>query len=64
MKPTEASAESISSLGLGYAVTLLTVWMLMILCLTFYRISRADHEQNLRDLAGGHSTGKPEDVFS
>ena len=64
MKSTEATPESISALGLGYAVTLLIVWMLMILSLTFYRISREDHEQNLRDLASGHSPAKQTDVFS
>lgn len=50
-KTTEASAESVASLGLGYAVTLLTVWTLMIISLSFYRISRAEHERNLEELA-------------
>ena len=51
MKTTEASADSIASLGLGYAVTLLTVWMMMICALSFYKISREEHEDNLRKLA-------------
>lgn len=50
-KTTEASADSVAALGLGYAMTLLTVWTLMILALSFYRISRAEHEENLRKLA-------------
>jgi Na+/melibiose symporter-like transporter len=51
MKTTEASAESIASLGLGYAVTLFTVWIMMICALSFYKISREEHEDNLRKLA-------------
>lgn len=49
-RPADASEEAVRSLGWGYAGTLLTVWMLMLLCITFYRISRADHERNLQAL--------------
>ncbi len=51
MKPEEASAESIATLGFGYAVMLLTLWTLMLISVSFYRISRDDHEKNLQALA-------------
>lgn len=51
MRPTEASAESIATLGFGYAIVLLSLWMLMLLSVKFYRISREDHEKNLQALA-------------
>ncbi|MEM7639934.1 MAG: MFS transporter [Pseudomonadota bacterium] len=47
----DASADSVAALGWGYAVTLLTVWMLMIFAISFYRISREDHARNLEELA-------------
>ena len=46
-----ASAESIRSLGWGYAVSLLTAWTLMLICVSFYRISRESHAENLAKLA-------------
>lgn len=51
IRPEDASAESVAKLGFGYAATLLTVWMLMLLSITFYRISREDHARNLEALA-------------
>lgn len=51
MRPAEASEESVRTLGFGYALMLLTLWMLMLLCVSFYRISREDHEKNLQALA-------------
>jgi GPH family glycoside/pentoside/hexuronide:cation symporter len=48
----DASADSVAKLGFGYAATLLTVWMLMMLAISFYRISREDHARNLAALAG------------
>ncbi len=51
MKPEEASAESIATLGFGYAIMLLTLWTLMLISVSFYRISRDDHEKNLQALA-------------
>ncbi len=50
-RPEDASADSIASLGFGYGATLFTVWMLMILSICFYRISREDHARNLEALA-------------
>lgn len=52
IRPEDASADSVAKLGLGYAATLLTVWMLMLLAISFYRISREDHANNLAALAG------------
>lgn len=51
MRPAEISEESMRTLGFGYAMMLLTLWMLMLLCVSFYRISREDHEKNLQALA-------------
>lgn len=51
MRSSEASDEAVTTLGWGYALTLLTLWMIMIGCVSFYRISREDHEDNLRALA-------------
>lgn len=51
MKPEDAGADSISTLGLGYAVALLSLWTLMLLAVSFYKISREDHEKNLQALA-------------
>ncbi|MBO6686966.1 MAG: MFS transporter [Hyphomonas sp.] len=52
IRPEDASADSVAKLGFGYAATLLTVWMLMMLAISFYRISREDHARNLAALAG------------
>ena len=52
IRPEDASADSVAKLGLGYAATLLAVWMLMLLAISFYRISREDHANNLAALAG------------
>lgn len=52
IRPEDASADSVAKLGFGYAATLLTVWMLMLLAISFYRISREDHAKNLAALAG------------
>nr|WP_070960011.1 MFS transporter [Hyphomonas sp. Mor2] len=52
VRPEEASGDSVARLGFGYAATLLTVWMLMLLAISFYKISREDHAKNLAMLAG------------
>lgn len=58
-----ASEESIRALGLGYAVSLLCAWTLMLVCVSFYKISRESHAENLRLLgereaaAGGPGPG-------
>lgn len=50
MVPSQVSEASLRSLGWGYAIALITAWMLMILCVCFYKIGRADHENNLAAL--------------
>ncbi|MDP3457731.1 MAG: MFS transporter [Hyphomonas sp.] len=45
-----ATEDSIRALGWGYAVSLLCAWTLMLLCVSFYRISRESHAENLRTL--------------
>ncbi|MBY9068482.1 MFS transporter [Hyphomonas sp. WL0036] len=45
-----ATEESVRSLGWGYAISLLTAWTLMIICISFYRISRESHADNLARL--------------
>ncbi len=57
MKSADATAESVRTLGWGYSLTLLIVWMLMLLAISFYRISRDDHEKNLAALAERRANG-------
>ena len=47
----DATSESIWALGAGYAVSLLAAWTLMLVCVSFYRISRESHADNLAKLA-------------
>lgn len=46
-----ATPEAIRSLGWGYGVSLLVAWTLMLICVSFYRISRESHADNLAKLA-------------
>ncbi len=46
-----ATEESIRALGWGYAISLLAAWTLMLVCVSFYRISRDSHAANLDALA-------------
>ena len=56
MQPGEVAETSLNKLGWGYAASLLVIWMLMILCISFYRISRESHEANLAALAARDDT--------
>ncbi|MCH2456963.1 MAG: MFS transporter, partial [Henriciella sp.] len=56
MRSAQASEESIRILGWGYALSLLTLWTIMMVCISFYRISREDHEANLEALRTGATT--------
>lgn len=58
MRAAQASEESIRILGWGYALSLLTLWTIMMVCISFYRISREDHEANLEALRSG-ATAQP-----
>lgn len=50
-----ATEESIRNLGWGYAISLLTAWTLMLICVSFYKISRESHADNLAKLAARES---------
>lgn len=45
-----ATEESVRALGFGYAISLITAWTLMLICVSFYRISRESHADNLEKL--------------
>ncbi|MDG0979551.1 MAG: MFS transporter [Halieaceae bacterium] len=49
--PDQVSAETIRSLGLWHAPTLLVLWSLMLFCISRYQLSKDDHEANLQKLA-------------
>ncbi|MEM0987022.1 MAG: MFS transporter [Pseudomonadota bacterium] len=49
--PSEVPEETIFRLGAFYAPTLFVLWMIMLGCLSLYRIDRAQHEANIRILA-------------
>jgi len=52
--PDQVAETSLKGLGWGYAASLLAAWMLMLLCVSFYRISKESHEENLRQLKERH----------
>ena len=54
-RAADVSAESVRTLGWGYALVLLSIWSLMLLAVSFYRISREDHERNLQALKQNQS---------
>ncbi len=45
-----ATEESVRTLGWGYGLSLITAWTLMLICISFYRISRESHADNLVQL--------------
>jgi GPH family glycoside/pentoside/hexuronide:cation symporter len=48
--PGGVPEASLYTLGALYAPAVFTVWMIMIWCLSSYRIDRATHEENLKAL--------------
>ena len=58
MRPETLPEPSRLMLGLGYGLTLLVMWMLMIYCISFYKISRDSHEANLAALAERENGGR------
>ncbi|WP_084398854.1 MFS transporter [Henriciella aquimarina] len=48
--PDLVAEDSTRMLGIGYASGLLVSWTLMLVCISFYRISRESHEANLSQL--------------
>lgn len=49
--PSQVSDEALFRFGLYYVPIMLSLWMVMMLVMSTYRLDRAGHEQNLRDLA-------------
>ncbi|HPU15924.1 MAG TPA: MFS transporter, partial [Polymorphobacter sp.] len=49
--PTQVSPESIWRLGALYVPTVLGLWLAMLGALSFYKLTRSDHEANLAALA-------------
>jgi Na+/melibiose symporter-like transporter len=50
-KPGEVPAETLTLLGTYYVPAIVALWMAMMVCISFYSLSREDHEENLRKLA-------------
>ena len=46
-------AEAIFQLGALYVPTVVTVWMIMIWCISFYQVDRDLHNANLSALGRG-----------
>ena len=49
--PADVAPEAVWRLGAYYAPVVLSLWMSMMLALSFYKIDRVDHEDTLRALA-------------
>ncbi len=54
--PSEVPPEAVWRLGAYYVPIILSLWMVMVLVIMTYKLSREDHEENLRKLAE-RSTG-------
>lgn len=48
--PDEVPADALFRLGLYYVPILLSIWLTMILCISFYKIDRAGHQETLLKL--------------
>lgn len=53
-----AGPESVRMLGWGYGLSLITAWTLMLFCVSFYRISRESHTENLERLEARRAADK------
>ena len=49
--PSDVPGEALFRLGALYAPTLWLLWGAMMVCVSFYKIDRETHEENLRKLA-------------
>ena len=56
--PASVSADTIWKLGAYYAPTIVGLWMLMLVVLSTYNISREGHEENLRTIARNKASKK------
>lgn len=50
-KPEDVSPDTVWWLGAYYVPIILSFWMAMMAAIAFYKLDRADHEENLRQLA-------------
>lgn len=50
-EPSSVSEDTLWALGAGYAPSLLVLWLAGLYCISRYKIDRAEHEANLRQLA-------------
>jgi GPH family glycoside/pentoside/hexuronide:cation symporter len=57
--PDQVPASSLWQLGAWYVPSILTLWLLMIAAVSSYRLSRADHESNLQQLAEREISSRP-----
>ncbi|MBL8774186.1 MAG: MFS transporter [Phenylobacterium sp.] len=55
--PDQVSDETLWRFGALYVPTILAIWLAMIAVMTTYKLSRDDHEENLRKLAQARSGG-------
>lgn len=51
LAPGDVPEEALYRLGAMYSPSLFILWMIMIICLLFYKIDRATHQQNLETLS-------------
>ena len=56
--PDQVSADTIRSLGLWHAPSLLILWSLMLFCVSRYQLSKDDHESNLQKLRQALAEGE------
>lgn len=54
----EVSDETLWQLGVTYVPAILTLWLTMIAVISFYRLDRVGHENNLRQLAERQAAAK------
>jgi tellurite resistance protein TehA-like permease len=54
-----AGPEAVRTLGWGYGLSLITAWTLMLFCVSFYRISRESHSDNLERLRARSAAETP-----
>jgi Na+/melibiose symporter-like transporter len=56
--PAEVAPDALLRLGAYYVPTILALWLGMVAVMTTYRLSRDDHEANLRQLAEIEAAGE------
>lgn len=54
--PSQVSADAVTRLGMYYVPAITALWLAMMAAVSTYRITRHDHEENLRQLAEQRST--------